>query len=282
MSFDLSRISFDPSNNYWGVLMQQGRVQLDADWNEWVAQIVRRIQAGTLDALGNAAVPLETPDGFRIRSVGGELTIGPGRIYLDGLLAENHGTNPSKWNPALAEADGKGTTAFFKQPYLPYNETGKPAPSDVFNRPVLTGEAYLVYLDVWQRELTYLQEPNLIEKAVGVDTTGRLQTVWQVKLLGNIGKTACVPADEDTSSWPAALRPSGARLTTSFGTLAGETNPCIIPPQVGYKGLENQLYRVEIHRGGAVGTATFKWSRDNATVASRVTEIQGGNRLVVE
>ena len=282
MSFDLSRISFDPSNNYWGVLMQQGRVQLDADWNEWVAQIVRRIQAGTLDALGNAAVPMETPDGFRIRSVGDELTIGPGRIYLDGLLAENHGTDPAKWNPALAEADGNGTTPFFKQPYLPYNETSKPTPSDVFNRPALTSDAYLVYLDVWQRELTYLQEPGLVEKAVGVDTTGRLQTVWQVKVLGNIGKTACVPAGEDTTSWPAAIRPSGGRLTTSFGKLAGETNPCIIPPQVGYKGLENQLYRVEIHRGGEVGTATFKWSRDNATVATRVTEIQGGNRLVVE
>jgi hypothetical protein len=55
-----------------------------------------------------------------------------------------------------------------------------------------------------------------------------------------------------------------------------------VPPAAGYKGLENQLYRVEIHRGGPQGTATFKWSRDNATVATRVTEIHGGTRLVVE
>ncbi len=282
MSFDLSRISFDPSNNFWGVLMQQGRVQLDADWNEWVAQVARRIQAGTLDSLGSAAVPRETPDGFRIRLTGGELSIGKGRIYVDGLLAENHGINPLTWNATLAESVGKGSTPFFDQPYLPYNLTNQSAPADAFNRPPLTGGPYLVYLDVWQRELTYLQEPGLVEKAVGVDTTGRLQTVWQVRVLGNIGNAACTPSSEDVSHWPTAIRPSGGRLTTLTGNVTGDANPCIIPPQAGYRGLENQLYRVEIHRGGPVGTATFKWSRDNATVATRVTEIQSGNRLVVD
>ena len=55
-----------------------------------------------------------------------------------------------------------------------------------------------------------------------------------------------------------------------------------MPPAAGYKGLENQLYRVEVHNGGPLGTATFKWSRDNATIISAVSEIQGGNRLVVD
>jgi len=47
---------------------------------------------------------------------------------------------------------------------------------------------------------------------------------------------------------------------------------------------ENQLYRVEIHQAGTPisgtptypvpsGTATFKWSRDNASVATGVTAI---------
>jgi hypothetical protein len=39
-----------------------------------------------------------------------------------------------------------------------------------------------------------------------------------------------------------------------------------------YTGLENQLYRVEIHAGGPVATATFKWSRDSA-VAAAVTNV---------
>ena len=41
----------------------------------------------------------------------------------------------------------------------------------------------------------------------------------------------------------------------------------------GYRGLENQTYRVEIHAGGAPGTATFKWSRDNGSVAIPVVEM---------
>ena len=37
--------------------------------------------------------------------------------------------------------------------------------------PDLTGGPHLMYVDVWQRDFTYLQDPGLVEKAVGVDTT---------------------------------------------------------------------------------------------------------------
>jgi hypothetical protein len=46
-------------------------------------------------------------------------------------------------------------------------------------------------------------------------------------------------------------------------------DPCIIAPDVRYRGAENQLYRIEIHHGGAASTATFKWSRDNGSMAAR-------------
>ena len=43
MSGDYSRVRFDPKNDFSGVLMQQGRVQLDADWNELVELLDRRL-----------------------------------------------------------------------------------------------------------------------------------------------------------------------------------------------------------------------------------------------
>jgi hypothetical protein len=60
--------------------------------------------------------------------------------------------------------------------------------------------------------------------------------------------------------------------------------PCSIASNTGFSGMENQLYRVEIHQPGTLaagpvnypvpaGTATFKWSRDNASVATGVTAI---------
>jgi Family of unknown function (DUF6519)/Right handed beta helix region len=282
MSFDVSRFSFEPWNDFLGVVMQQGRVQLDSDWNEWVAELSRRLQAGTMDTLGRAVVPRTTPEGFHILATGGQLTIGQGRIYVDGLLAENHGATPIQWDSALAELEGTAALSFFAQPYLPFNATNQPAPADVFNRPTLAGGPHLVYLDVWQREVTYWQHPDLVEKAVGVDTTGRLQTVWQVKLLSNIGNATCTTPDGQVPGWAAVTRPSGARLTTTTGDVPGDPNPCLTPPAARYKGLENQTYRVEVHKGGPLGTATFKWSRDNATIISGVSAIQGGNRLVVD
>lgn len=282
MTFDCSRFSFHPWKDFFGVVMQQGRVQLDSDWNEWVAELMRRLQAGTMDTLGRAVVPRMTPDGFNILAASGALTIGRGRIYVDGLLAENHGAEPLEWDPSLAEFRGTAPLPFFEQPYLPFNATNQPAPADIFNRPVLSGGPHLVYVDVWQREFSHLQDADLIEKAVGIDTSERLQTVWQVKLLQNIGNATCTTPDDEVPGWSAVIRPSGARLANSTGDVPGDPNPCLVPPAAGYKGSENQLYRVEIHRGGPQNTATFKWSRDNATVATRVTEIQGGNRLVVE
>ena len=280
MSFDLSRFTFRPWRDFLGVVMQQGRVQLDADWNELVSQIVRRVQVGALDTYAQtggfetearAVVPRSTPDGFRIEAAGGALTIGVGRIYVDGVLAENHGAAPLAWDPRLAEEVGGTAVAYTAQPYYP-------------DPPELPGGGpHLVYLDVWQRELTYLQEPELLEKAVGVDTTARLQTVWQVKVLPGIGGADCATPDAGVTGWDDVIRPSGARLTTSTAAVNVAPNPCLVPPSGGYKGLENQLYRVEIHDGGAVGTATFKWSRDNGSVQTRVNQIDPSlDRLVLD
>ena len=36
MKGDFTRLTFDPRKHYTGVLKQQGRVDLDADWNEYV------------------------------------------------------------------------------------------------------------------------------------------------------------------------------------------------------------------------------------------------------
>src|SRR3990172_7575969 len=119
MGGDYTRLTFDPRDNHAGVLMQQGRVQLDADWNELVEVLDRRWRAETLDIIGRCTVPRETPDGFRIEASGGSLTIGRGRMYVDGLLAENHGKEPLKVDAALGEQRGTRPVPYAEQPYLP-------------------------------------------------------------------------------------------------------------------------------------------------------------------
>jgi len=275
MSGDYSRKTFNPWRDFSAVLMQQGRVQLDADWNELIGIISRRWRAETTDIIGRGTVPKETPDGFKIEiAADGTLTIGRGRIYVDGLLAENHGKPPLEFDPVLAEQRGTLPVPFNEQPYFPNVANVAPAPTE--------GGPHLVYLDVWTREVTYIENPDLLEKAVGVDTTARLQTVWQVRVLANAGAgVTCATPDDQIPGWPDIIRPSDGRITTDAVGVATVTDPCVIPPSGGYRGLENRLYRVEIHDGGVAGKATFKWSGDNASIATSVTAIPSLDKLIV-
>ena len=274
MSGDFSRWSFQSWRDFSAVLMQQGRVHTDADWNEWVSIVLRRLEAEAIDSLGRAVVPLETPDGFRIQlPTPTTLTIGTGRAYVDGLLAENHGNPRDTWYAPLAELRGLTPTPFTQQPYYP----GAALPA---------AGAFVAYLKVWQRELTAIEAPDLIEKALGVDTTGRYQTVWQVKLAPAAAGQTCLTPLESNPAFVTAEPPAGGRMTTGTATVTVDPDPCLVPPGGGYSGIENQLYRVEIHRGGGIGGAagaTFKWSRDDASVATRVTEIPATmDRIVVD
>jgi hypothetical protein len=272
MSSDISRQRFNPANDFSSVLMQQGRVQLDADWNEWNEILDRRWRSETIDIIGRCVVPLETPAGFEIKLSGGSLTIGRGRIYVHGLQAESHGDGNLEFDPILAESRGIDPLPYDKQPYY---KDPEPLPE--------AGGPHLVYLDVWEREVTYVEDPNLVENAVAVDTTSRLQTAWQVRVLSNVGDGAtCATPDEELNGWLDIIRPSAGRLTTKAVGVATPTDPCLIPPSGGYRGLENRTYRVEIHDGGEIGDATFKWSRDNASVASGVSAIENDITLTVD
>ncbi len=273
MSSDISRQRFNPSNDFQNVLMQQGRVQLDADWNEWNEILDRRWRSETIDIIGRCVVPRETPDGFAIEVSGGAMTIGRGRIYVHGLQAENHGAGDLEFDEILAESRGVKPLPYEAQPYFP-NPTPFPK----------TGGPHVVYLDVWEREVTAVEDPALREVALGgPDTTTRLQTAWQVRVLENVGTgVTCATPDEELKDWLEIIRPSAGRLTTKAVGVATVDDPCLIPPSGGYRGLENRTYRVEIHDGGEIGNATFKWSRDNASLATGVSAIENDLTLTVD
>jgi Family of unknown function (DUF6519) len=299
VGFDSSRFTFDPWRDFLGVVMQQGRPQLDSDWNEWLAELARRIQGGTLDTLGRAGYPAAQPYAFLIKTSqdaqkNNHITIGAGRMYVDGLIAENHGVLTSaKWDPALAEwscAPAISNPQENPQQNPPEVDVDYTLQPHLPNATISGNGPFLVYLDVWLRAVTFLECPDLVEKALAVDTTGRLQTIWQVKLLdiSNVsGTVTCSTPDASIPVWNSLITPTGARLSTNH-VPTPSTNVCCLAPNTGYTGLENQLYRVQIHQSGVPvsntsgpvtlpvaepGTATFKWSRNNASVATSVTAI---------
>jgi len=160
MKGDFSRLTFDPARHYSGVLQQQGRVLLDADWNEEQAIGDYRRTALGHDAIGPCGAPNYAP-GFMISSQSGNLMIGKGRFYVDGIMCEND-----------ADVPYDGQPDFFAPPAL-----------DQLLADAHTTAA-ICYLDVWRRHLTALDDAHLFEQALGgVDTTTRVKTVWQVKFL---------------------------------------------------------------------------------------------------
>jgi len=274
MSGDYSRKTFKPHHNYSGVLMQQGRVQLDADWNEQVAIGLRRQRAETVDTIGRTIVPMETPDGFRVELNAGELSIFPGRMYVDGLLAENHGSGPAEFYAVLDEERGTEPVLYQDQPYFPNAMEVESLP---------TSGTHIAYLVAWKREVTYVKQPSLVEPAVGVDTTARWQTVWQVRVL-ELGSQpdGDLECSDQVDQWDDLIAPSAGRLTTSIVEPQEDDDVCLVPTEGGYRALENRLYRVEVHNGGELGSATFKWARHNASVESAVLSISGTELTVAQ
>ena len=59
MKGDFTRLTFDRKKHYRGVLMQQGRVQLDSDWNEQVQIAEHRYSTFLGDFVGQSGAPAE-------------------------------------------------------------------------------------------------------------------------------------------------------------------------------------------------------------------------------
>ncbi len=229
MKGDFSELRFDPARHFSRVLQQQGRVQLDSDWNEQASIVLHHLHALARDLFGPHGGPAAS--GFRIEPVAGvdggieDLRIGAGRYYVDGILCEN-------------EAD----VSYRNQP--DYGAAGDgPGPE---------GPPFLVFLDVWERFVSPVEDDSIREVALGgPDTSARARVVWQVR-------TYPLERGDDGMEppWTAIVdRLQGAR--------AGR-----LRARGAYEGLDSHLYRVEIHHGGGDGEpGTFKWSRDNASTA---------------
>jgi hypothetical protein len=212
------------------------------------------------DLIGPFAGPAGDGLGFAIGSTGkdGGLKIGRGRYYVDGILCEN-----------------ERIVHYDEQDDLP----GAAA--------LDADETYLVYLDVWERHLTALEDDRIRDVALGgPDTATRAKVVWQVKL--DDGKAMPFPSAptaegvrKDWSTWIARWQPTHRGcLRVRVKRPEDSTDPCLAAPEAKYRGAENQFYRVEIHHGGPASDATFKWSRDNGSMVSRVT--LSGTELTAE
>ncbi|MDQ1427389.1 MAG: hypothetical protein QOK39_865, partial [Acidimicrobiaceae bacterium] len=178
MKGDFTRNTYFPAQQYSRVLMQQGRVQLDADWNEQTAIVLHYLRALTRDILGPQVGPADDC-GFEIvtaATIGrlvdleadptrrgvlqsevkqGNFAIGPGRYYVDGFAVEN------------------------ARVVLYSEQVGYPFAGSATVEGLNAGTAGLVYLEVWEALVTPVQDDHMREVALGgPDTCLRAQVAW--------------------------------------------------------------------------------------------------------
>ncbi|KYF99645.1 hypothetical protein BE20_58825 [Sorangium cellulosum] len=257
--------------------MQQGRVQLDADWNEQWAIHTRALRLALKDIIGQHGGPAGDW-GFRVEPTPPEgdgasrlnrdtntrdidLFVRKGTYYVDGIRV----TLRDAWRVETGIERGQGNGV------------------------------YLAYLEVWERHVNAVEDPAVREVALlGPDTATRAEVVWRINLLrvgepgsplpeGSAGRAQ--HADEIVAEH---LRSRGGlRLAARAHQEDAASDPCKLAPGARYRGHENQLYRLEIHRGVSEAAFSgedppdeqvlfsFKWSRENGSVVFPVERYTG-------
>ncbi len=308
MKGDFARVTFDPARHFSQVLQQQGRVLLDADWNEQAHIQLHLLRALASDLVGPCwaagsgfaiTSTMTNADGSSKSLSLPDWQLSPGHFYVDGILCVNE----------LA-------CSLAAQPHAP-----TPDYADGKSGFETTPAGVMLWLDVWERHVCALEVPSLADVALeGIDTTSRAQVVWQLRSIdreravrrldditsalkirqkaGNNGDAATIKQQlRDLENLRGNIDKVGSahtscallhnllgaratyalpRMRAELGPAASAADPCVIAADARYRGCENQLYRVEIHQGGLVGAASFKWSRENGSVVFPITSSVSG------
>ena len=300
MPSDRSRSSSDPRYQYKGVVTQQGRVIVDRDFNSLQDIVNGRTEADAADVIG----PCGTPDnGFAIILPDTsppspplwsppaplpppflhpfDFLIAPGTMYVGGQRA------------VLPERQaGKAISySYFDQP--DFIRPDDPLP--VEDSPLRQSAIELVYLHLFEQEVSAVEDPDLLDAALGgVDTTQRLRLMRRVQRLP-MQNEDCVSAwAEATALWLKQkglyLDPETLRLVPQVQLQVGFTqeqavaDPCDPVAKGGYLGADNQLIRVQISDAGVPGDATqpakLLWGYDNASFLYRVAKVVSNGKML--
>jgi hypothetical protein len=268
MKGDFSRFTYNPLENYLAVFKQQGRVDLDSDWNEQAAISSEYLRQLAADIFGPLAIPL-TPnnivnDNSSALAIGDftngtgdviDFTISRGIAYVGGYLFRL-----------------PGDVTFRTQPDYPEPETSE------------TGSDLLVYLEAWKRSISYIDDEAIREPALGgPDTCLRCKLLGQVRVMAVEGletpDQACRALHNFFPSNNIGLTmridQSAHQLPLNFGEV--DLGGGLIPG--------NLHYRLEVQRG-VNGNGDFmegiKWSDDNAAVVTRALKSFSGREILVE
>ncbi|TMJ11347.1 MAG: hypothetical protein E6G94_16230, partial [Alphaproteobacteria bacterium] len=209
MKGDFSRDSYRPESRFSRVVMQQGRVQLDSDWNEQNSILIGTIRALTRDLFGPYAGPA-AECGFRIVTAENRQGLpNEAQAEVEEALKADKGSLGDEDMLILAGRYYVGGMPIALERAMRFRaQLGYPFGQDQVSS--LRQHNWLAYLDVWEEYVCADQDPYLREAALnGVDTCGRARIRWQVRLMVD-------PKNQDAAA---------ALAATGTGRLKARANP---------------------------------------------------------
>ena len=271
MASDRARVTHDPMRKWRGLIAQQGRVTVEADFNEQVMVDRERDRLLTLDFVGPLGTTALPAPGYAVTvvpgGVPGDLTIGPGALYVGGERLDldapvTYATQP-EW------LDYSNYAALWVPPALPG-----------------AGAIELVYLMASEQEVSAVEDPELADVALGgPDTMQRVRIIqrflrqrlpaappkeaggWWTELAANVRGGAFAGVTFDQASMRLV---STTTLQVSFETAGASGGRAAQPGATsGYLGAENQIIRVLV-TGVDGNTPTVVWGFDDASFLYRV------------
>ena len=266
MGSDRARVTYDPRQQYRSVVMQQGRVTLEADWNEAQQIFAEEMRKEALDFVG----PSGTPDnGYAI--VPGQqpthapydFSVQPGVMYVGGVRVELHDAVQYSNQPDWLDRGPEDPD------WLDLAAVAAGRPKDEF-----------VYLLLREQEVSAVEDPDLKDVALGgPDTAQRtrlLQRFPRVVCNGSTCDAGLAAAEAKWQTEGLVFHPDNMRLTSEASLQVhfsgqSQTDPCQPSAQGGYLAPDNQLIRVQISGiDSLTGRPKFLWGFDDASFLYRI------------
>lgn len=268
MGSDRARVTYDPEQQFRSVVMQQGRVTLEADWNEAAQIASEELRHETLDIVGPCGTP---DDGYEVlltpTSPPYDFSIGSGTMYVGGvrayLFAPVPYSNQPDWRDYGPDDPDWVDLASF---------AGSPASSPIDE---------FVYLYLREQEVSAVEDQDLKDVALGgPDTAQRTRLLQRFVRVESSGADCTSGLAAAQAKWetegltfdPATMRLNPwSRLQASFSNQGQQPDPCQPQAQGGYLDPDNQLIRVQISGvDQASGNPKFLWGFDNASFLYRI------------
>ena len=277
MHGDFSRRTFDPADGYRAVLLQQGRVLLDAELNEQAEITAHHDEARTRDVVGRSGGPAPTtaePGPFAVVGPSsGPATqwAFPQRAVVGAARHRRHvlRRRRARREPRRRRRPG-GRWATSRS----CRSSPSPGPSTRRCRNRTTTAATWSSSTSGSGRSPSTRTPRCWSPLSAAPTPppGRRRS-------GRCGWPRSTPtcAAPTCTSGPRDHR-GPRRMAAELAAPDPSADPCEISASGGYQRLENQLYRVQVHddvpnpASGADGT--FLWSRDNGCVVAGVDALE--------